>query len=262
MSHIDPDELALFAMGEPISTREELSHLSSCAVCSTDLAQLRHAAVVARTTMDEAELDTPPGRVWARIHQEIGLSNAVAGNPFDSPLLMLDDEPIEDADDSVDLEAPVAGLSSRARVRRSPMRAVWALAASFAVVAAVGAGIAVAVAGGAPTSLATASLDAFPDHPDAVGSAEVDEDRDGARTLTVTLEGDASTDEYREVWLIRNDGEALISLGVLDGSKGTFPIPPGVDLSSYDLVDISFEPVDGDPAHSGNSIVRGQLTSA
>ncbi len=254
MSHIDPDELALIAMGEPISTREQGNHLASCADCSLEVTQLRHTAVVARTTMDEAELESPPDRVWGRIHAELGLSGAVAANPFDAPAI--------DVAEAVEDEKPAEVPATRERARRSPMRVFWALAASFALIAAVGGGVWISVAGGAPTSLATASLDAFPDHPDAVGSAEVDEDRDGSRTLTVTLEGDASTDDYREVWLIRNDGEALISLGVLEGSTGTFPIPPGVDLSSYDLVDISFEPVDGDPAHSGNSIVRGQLTSA
>ena len=205
--------------------------------------------------MDEADLESPPDRVWGRIHAELGLTSAVSPNPFDAP--SLDDFEELAADDEVD-DAP----TSRERTRRRPMRAFWALAASFALIAAVGGGVWISVAGGAPTSLATASLDAFPDHPDAIGSAEVDEDRNGSRTLTVTLEGDASTDDYREVWLIRNDGEALVSLGVLEGSKGTFTIPDGLDLSSYDLVDISFEPVDGDPAHSGNSIVRGQLTSA
>ena len=34
----------------------------------------------------------------------------------------------------------------------------------------------------------------------------------------------------------------------------------GVDLDEYSIVDISVEPIDGDPAHSGDSIVRGQLT--
>ena len=79
----------------------------------------------------------------------------------------------------------------------------------------------------------------------------------------MTLEGDELADgDYREVWLIREDGQALISLGVLDDASGTFRVPDGVDLDEYRLVDISFEPVDGDPAHSGDSIVRGELDFA
>jgi len=33
-----------------------------------------------------------------------------------------------------------------------------------------------------------------------------------------------------------------------------------VDLKNYVLVDVSQEPVDGDPNHSGDSIVRGELS--
>ena len=47
--------------------------------------------------------------------------------------------------------------------------------------------------------------------------------------------------------------------GLLEGSEGTFPLPAGVDLSEYSVVDVSREPSDGDPAHSGDSIVRGAL---
>jgi hypothetical protein len=36
-------------------------------------------------------------------------------------------------------------------------------------------------------------------------------------------------------------------------------VPADVDLRDYVLVDVSQEPLDGNPAHSGDSIVRGQL---
>jgi hypothetical protein len=34
-----------------------------------------------------------------------------------------------------------------------------------------------------------------------------------------------------------------------------------VDVGEYPVVDVSIEPTDGDPAHSGNSVVRGTLSS-
>ncbi|MDO5663474.1 MAG: anti-sigma factor, partial [Brachybacterium sp.] len=49
-------------------------------------------------------------------------------------------------------------------------------------------------------------------------------------------------------------------LGALDGGHGTFTIPHGVDLAEYSVVDISLEHADGDPSHSGDSWVRGQLS--
>jgi hypothetical protein len=66
----------------------------------------------------------------------------------------------------------------------------------------------------------------------------------------------------REVWLIRSDASGLVSLGLLDGPSGRFTVPSGIDLADYPIVDVSAEPVDGEPAHSGDSIVRGELRSA
>ena len=115
------------------------------------------------------------------------------------------------------------------------------------------------LAGAAEVDTSEWKCEFFPFEDGAV-TADVEAGRDGSRTLTVSLAADASDDGYREVWLIRNDAAALISLGVLDGDSGSFVIPDGVDLDEYSIVDISVEPIDGDPAHSGDSIVRGQLT--
>lgn len=238
MSHLDPEQLALLALGEPVASPEEKAHLDECPACAREVADLAHAAGVARSTVADGDLDSPRPDVWTRIHDELHLSDRLAPDPLGA----------------------VAVPAAPAQPARRPRRGWWVLASASALVLVVGGGTwAAIIAAQRPVTVATATLDAFPDHPDAVGSAEVDEDRSGSRTLTITLDGQAESDEYREVWLIRNDGEALISLGVLDDATGVFTIPASVDLEEYDLVDISFEPVDGDPAHSGNSIVRGAL---
>ncbi|WP_345800507.1 anti-sigma factor [Microbacterium sp. AZCO] len=254
MSHLDPEQLALIALGEPVASDEEREHLATCADCRAEVSELTHAVVVARATVDETVLDAPPARVWDGIVAELGLTGV--GAAAEAPASR-DPEPDADAPASLPPEAPAEAARPR---RRS--RWIWALAASLALVLAIGAGVWVGIGMLRPEAIATAALAAFPDHPHAEGTAVVDESRSGERTLTVTLEGDAQSSEYREVWLIRNDGGALISLGVLEGRSGSFAIPDGVDLSQYDLVDISFEPVDGNPAHSGDSIVRGRLTFA
>ncbi len=43
-------------------------------------------------------------------------------------------------------------------------------------------------------------------------------------------------------------------------ADGTFEVPDDVDLDRFDVVDVSVEPDDGDPTHSGASILRGDLT--
>jgi hypothetical protein len=46
---------------------------------------------------------------------------------------------------------------------------------------------------------------------------------------------------------------------VLDGAEGRFDLPDGLDLTQFPVVDVSEEHFDGDPAHSGDSVVRGPL---
>ena len=96
----------------------------------------------------------------------------------------------------------------------------------------------------------------------ASGNALVEATPGGHREVVVDLTGLAAVTAaapLREVWLIKADASGLISIGLLDGNTGHFDIPDDVDLSQYPLVDVSAEPDNGNPAHSGNSIVRGEL---
>lgn len=262
MSHLDPEQLALLALGEHVASDADRAHLDRCPECVSEIAELTHAATVGRATVDDAELELPRTAVWDRIHAELRLDAGLALDPLRPTRGSGLRHPTATAEPTAAAEpidaAEPAPLPSR---QRTPSRrAWWTLAASVAVIAVAGVGTWAAVSWQRPVTIASAILDPFPAHPGAVGSAEVDEDRSGDRTLTVTLDGAADADEYREVWLIRGDGSALISLGVLDADTGSFAIPENVDLAEYELVDVSFEPVDGDPSHSGDSIVRGPLS--
>ena len=78
--------------------------------------------------------------------------------------------------------------------------------------------------------------------------------------LVVDLDqSESSEDGFREVWLLKPDVSGLVSLGTLAGSSGRFDLPAGLDLDQFSVVDVSEEQFDGDPAHSGDSIVRGPL---
>lgn len=83
---------------------------------------------------------------------------------------------------------------------------------------------------------------------------------DGHQRLRVELaERPDPGDGYLEVWLLRPDVSGMVTLGVLDGEAGEFPLPAGLDLEEYAVVDISREHMDGDPGHGGNSLVRGEV---
>ena len=244
MPHIDPERLALFAMGEPVGTPEESEHLGDCDVCVDDLAALRHAAIAGRASFDVGDLEAPPESVWNRIADELALGT-VTPEPEPEP------EPVR--------VTPVAVVDAAAPRRRVLTR-IWALAASLVLVAGVGLGVWAVTPRVSLTEIAAATLAPFPDHPSAEGTAIVEERPDGTLVVRVELSADAAPDTFREVWLITADASALVSLGVLDGTEQTFAIPADVDLNDYVLVDVSQEPVDGDPNHSGDSIVRGELS--
>jgi hypothetical protein len=43
-------------------------------------------------------------------------------------------------------------------------------------------------------------------------------------------------------------------------TDGRYQIPPDVDVGAFPVVDVSIEPPDGVPTHSGVSALRGTLT--
>jgi hypothetical protein len=63
------------------------------------------------------------------------------------------------------------------------------------------------------------------------------------------------------VWLLDEQNLGLIALGTLapGETEATFPVPDGVDLQQFNAVDVSDEPLDGDPGHSGATVMRGTL---
>ena len=243
MDHVDPDALALIALGEPADPAAE-AHLAVCERCSDEVAELERVVLAGRAVGPDEVLVAPPARVWAAIEAELGLSTAAP------------------------LTVPVAGTgpSSATVVPLRPRRApAWIATAAAAGVVVGGLGGAWVANRGdatpAPAIVAQADLEALPGW-DAVGSAEIEKDADGRRVLVLSVDesgGAGDTDGLREVWLLREDVSGLVSLGLLDGSTGRFLVPDGVDLAEYPVVDVSREPTDGDPAHSGDSIVRGVL---
>ena len=231
--HVDPEILALLALGEQVTDADAREHLAGCPDCRAELAHLTHAATLGRSTLGAGALLTPDERVWSRVTEELGMASAES-------------------------EAPVLQFRPRARRRR------WmpvAIAASVVVILVSGGIVGWQVLRPAAADvLASATLKAFPNWKGSSGEARVEKRPDGSRVVQVSLSSPERHVGFDEVWLISSDATRLVSLGVLDNGSGTFTIPTGIDLSHYDLVDISSEPLDGNPAHSKNSIVRGQLS--
>ena len=90
------------------------------------------------------------------------------------------------------------------------------------------------------------------------GSAEL-VDSDGSLQLRLSTNDLDAGDGFLEVWVISPDVTQLVSLGPLR-ADGVYDLPRGLDPAAFPIVDVSVEPIDGDPTHSGASVLRGELT--
>ncbi len=106
--------------------------------------------------------------------------------------------------------------------------------------------------------IAQVALAALPADPGAQGQASVVSTAQGRR-LRVDVSRLSTTTGFYEVWLIDRGVKKMIPLGILPAAGGEFDIPAGVDLDEYPIVDVSAEPLDGNPTHSGTSLLRGTL---
>ncbi|MCQ2000497.1 anti-sigma factor [Arthrobacter zhaoxinii] len=247
MQHLPPEELALCALGE--AGPDETAHLADCAECSAEVTALQRVVTAGRSPAAAEALPVPPSSVWDGIHARLGLSDAVRSDPFDEA--PSDKAPSDQAPSPVPLEA------ARKRRERRRLPQILGAAAAAVVLAAAGTWGVARILSDRTEVIAAVDLAPLPAYSE-TGRAEVDERADGGRELVVTASG-SDAQGFREVWLIAPDVERMVSLGTMEGTEGRFTIPANLDLDEYPIVDISDEPFDGNPTHSGDSILRGVL---
>jgi anti-sigma-K factor RskA len=190
-------------------------------VAEDELDELR--ALSDRVRLEEVAWEQPPPGLWERVAEEAAAPPAVV---------------------------PLA----RARSRRRPP--LWAVGGAAAAVLAV-LGVVLAVDRGDDAEVvASTSLERL--GPEGSGAAELVAE-DGDLVLNVETAGLDPDDGFLEVWVIDPEVTKLVSLGPVR-PDGTYDLPPGLDPEEFPVVDVSVEPLDGDPAHSGDSVLRGRLT--
>ncbi|HEX9065396.1 MAG TPA: anti-sigma factor [Streptosporangiaceae bacterium] len=257
MSHLDPDVLALRALGEQASGPEDEVHLADCPQCQAELSRLSQVTALARSDSRAAVLVAPPAGTWAAIVTELGPElYSDTGSPAAAP----DPIPMRRAEDR---ERTPRATWGRRTSRREPWTRRLVLAAVVGLL--VGAGVAIGVRQltqpGAPAVVGTVTLRPLPQFPQwkgASGRAVMQRTRSGTR-LDVTLRA-PSRKGYYEVWLLGRDGVKMISLGDLNRFRtGVFTLPPSADLSFYSRIDISLQPFNGSTVHAPDSVVRGHL---
>lgn len=227
--HCDPEELALAALGEP--TAIEAEHLAHCEDCQAEIASLRRVVRTARST-DDPELSTPSESVWQAITNAMSI-------PTDSA--------------PSDTGAVVIPMRRRSRAPWIGIAAALGL-----VLGGIGGAVIVQGTSSPATVVAQASLEPLPGFTTR-GSAEV-RSTDSGDAVSVDLRGLPATEGYYEVWLLTEDATSMVSLGAVGpGETSTLPLPPGIELDRFRVVDVSAEEFDGDPTHSAISVVRGTL---
>jgi hypothetical protein len=244
--HCTPEQLGLAALHESLPAADA-EHLAGCDACRREVASLRRgvdALAVPQLAAPSGAIPPPPS-VWEAVAARTGVTARPRPDVVASPLLPAPEpEP-----------PPVVPL-------RRPRRARLLIAAAAALLAGAGIGAgAVALASRDDgTVLASTALGPL-DDATAAGTARVVE-RDGERLLEVQLRAPApGRDDFYEVWLIDQGIRGMYPVGVVHEGTTNLPLPDGIDLARYPVVDVSVEPLDGDPAHSGDSVARGVLES-
>ncbi|WP_062524464.1 anti-sigma factor [Demequina rhizosphaerae] len=237
MRHCDDEVLAALALGEPVDA-SDAAHVDSCETCAREVAELRELQGTLVDAGTVGPLVAPPDGVWEGIDARVA------------------------AEDEAD-DPSVVPLTAGRRPRRVPDRtfAGWVVGAAAAVGVVIG-GAVVALAlrdsGPEQSLVATAELADLATEEDA-GTALVERRDDGTEVLVIDTAYVPAAEGSLEVWLIDPDVVGMVSLGFLTGDHAEFEIPAGYDVASFPIVDISVEPADGDPTHSGDSITRGIL---
>lgn len=268
MPHPEPDELALAALpAEPLPP-DVAGHLEDCARCRAEVDVLRRTVDLGRT--GEAMSAAPPPRVWEGIVAELGpeLGPGPGLEPTAHP-----DRPEPQGTPGVDDTA--AAVPVRPALPRRPVWrrvAVPAAAAAAGLLLGLGLGSLVRPAPAPapqppPAPITSAPLAALsPTAAGTGGEVRMVAAADG-RTLVIEVTDPGGEPEggYFEAWLLGDGSTRLYSLGALtpqdggDRFTGTFRLPDDLPLDRFDTVDVSAEHYDGDPTHSGESLLRGTL---
>lgn len=263
--HLTEDDLASIATGAAPGA-DAAAHLLTCAACRQDLARTER---VVSALAEPVALHEPPAGVWEAIERELDAprQDADAG-PGTAP-----DSATGGHGDGRGTAGGAAGPGGGGTVSYLPRRdrrrwpVIAAAAAAGLLVGAVGA----ALAGGLlaprdggedapPQPVAVGEAVLAPVTGDEIeGRAEMVAEPDGGLRLTVNV-SQVPQEGYFEVWLRDEQASRLISLGTVSGRTTTLPVPAGVDLDRFPVVDVSQEDFDGDPSHSGVTLAAGAMS--
>ena len=262
--HPDDEVLAELALGGDSPdevgtvTAADRAHVDRCERCAAELDELRYTVRVASLATLDAGARPAPG-VWAGVAAGLREDDVPAERRVEQPAA----RPVE--------------LAGRHRHRPTvPLRAAAALAAACLVVGGL-AGRVLApdteTVAAPPTPPAPTATPGEPVVQVAAGELDAVDDGHRMGTATVSRTGDQialmltlppvdAEGGYLEVWMLDPDLEQMVSVGVLgDSGSPSFTIPERLLDRGLLVVDVSRQSFTGGPAHSGDSVARGTLST-
>jgi hypothetical protein len=295
VQHPDSDDLALIALGEDLG-EAVADHVDSCATCQAEIEAFSMTVGLAELANYGEDAPRPGEHVWLAIAHELGFT----GSTSTMTMVGSDDAASAppaavDFTDAGAIRSPVnsgnggdgkhghngggpalravpgtGGDLSTDRPAPAPGPKRWsrwvAPLAAVVVGVAIGAGAVVIAQNRADTVTieAVAPLTPVDTGPLAgepgvqFGQAELVTVATGNQVRVDAPDLPPSGNAY-EVWLFGDEGR-MVSLGTLSDGTGTFTVPQGINPQEYRVVDVSDEAPDGNPAHSGISLVRGAFS--
>ncbi|MEU7786263.1 anti-sigma factor [Amycolatopsis sp. NPDC049159] len=240
MTHLDRDHLVLLALDDQEPGTADTEHLGGCATCREELESLQAVAGLGRETRAETELPPVAAAVWERIAAETGHL------PHDAQ----------------DKTAPPRVDAARGSVSRRRFRSAARYGVVAAAAATVAAVVTVALTPGSPDEsrvVAQAQLNRQAAAPaGAAGRARIVDSGSGTLRLELELTGMPAPAGLYEIWLY--DGKTtMIPLGVTAGTYADVPIPRGVTVQAFPVVDVSAQRI-GQQEH-GTSMVQGTISA-
>lgn len=258
MTHPDPEILTQLALNDPLALdAETLVHIADCPECTAEIELLQRTSSALALAGQDADLRTlvaPPDRVWEAISLEVGLTEADA-------LAVVDEVPDVVTPTAVHREPPPQSEAAPPRRRRTGLQLV-AAAVVGVLLGALGTWLATnqdddGGSGSNDSTLTTSDLSGIDGH-STTGTASFEQTASGGQ-VTIELQPGDVGNGFIQAWLLDEDTGGMVALGVIDGDKGTFAVPPDLDLDAFNQIDISLEPYDGNPQHSAVSLARGPL---
>ncbi len=258
MTHPDDDALAAIALGDPAPS-VVAEHVRGCPQCSETLATLRDTMTTLRAPVPD--LVAPPASVWDAVSAEIDREPGTTQGPVATAEPVVTAEPDRPASTAPTGDDLADRRAARGERRRFPLAWVAGAAAAGLVIGVVGTRVVDDDEGPPVVTVASTSLDTL-DTRQARGTADVVRE-DGRLDLAVRTQPIDPGTGYLEVWLINKDLKRMVSVGVLQPGEPaqSFAIPQALLDQGSVIVDSSREGYDDSPQHSGDSVVRGTLTT-